>query len=213
MLNKGVIGRFYGTVNAGKESKVYWATTPKSEDLAVKIYLTISAEFKKGMLSYVASDIRFSHVKRNTYSLVYAWALKEFKNLNSAYKAGVNVPKPLLVKKNVLIMKFIGKDGVSAPLLKDAELRKPHKIYKDLMENIKTLYKEGGLVHGDLSEYNVMLNDGRLVIFDMSQSTLKNHPLAEQFLRRDITNINRFFNKKGVKIKPENDIYEWIIKK
>ena len=51
MINKGVIGKFYGTVNAGKESKVYWATTPDSEDLAVKIYLTISAEFKKGMIS------------------------------------------------------------------------------------------------------------------------------------------------------------------
>lgn len=211
LLNKGVIDRFFGVVNAGKESKIYHAIDQQGRELAVKIYLTVSAEFRRGMLPYIEGDIRFSRVKKSTYSLIYIWALKEFKNLQKAYSAGVRVPKPRSVEKNVLLMEFIGEKGVSAPLLKEAELTKPNSSYKKLIESIKILYHKSELVHGDLSEYNVMVNGDELVIFDMSQSVLTNHPLAKQLLRRDIVNINRFFNKIGVKIKPENEIYEWIV--
>ncbi len=211
LINKGAIDHFSGVVNAGKESKVYHATNPKGEELAVKIYLTVSAEFKRGMIPYIEGDIRFFHIKKKTYSLVYAWALKEFRNLSTAHHIGVRVPKPYSVEKNVLLLEFIGKKGIPAPLLKDVSISKPTSIYEDLLENIKVLYRDGELVHGDLSEYNIMMNENELVIFDMSQSVLTSHPLADQLLRRDIANINRYFSKINVKTKSEKEIHRWII--
>lgn len=211
LINKGIIDRFFGVVNAGKESKIYHALNRRGEELAVKIYLTVSAEFKKGMIPYIEGDIRFRHVKKSTYSLVYAWALKEFKNLSKAYDTGIRVPKPYTVEKNVLVIEFIGEDGVPAPLIKDVELSNPASVYEKLLGNIKTLYRKSALVHGDLSEYNIMMKNDELVIFDMSQSVLTSHPLADQLLRRDIANVNHFFSKIGVKVKSENEIYNWVV--
>ena len=86
------------------------------------------------MIPYIEGDPRFTHVRRDTLSLIYAWAQKEFKNLQRAKDARVNVPEPLAVEKNVLIMKFIGKDGVRAPLMKETFLEDPEKIL-ELLQN------------------------------------------------------------------------------
>ncbi|MCJ7721967.1 serine protein kinase RIO, partial [Candidatus Bathyarchaeota archaeon] len=107
-MNKGAIDEIHGVVSAGKEARVYWGKDTQGNELAIKIYLTSSAEFKKGMIPYIEGDPRFSHVRRDTRSLIYTWAQKEFKNLQRAKEAGVNVPEPLAIQKNVLIMKFIG---------------------------------------------------------------------------------------------------------
>jgi RIO kinase 1 len=56
LLNSGVLYEVNGAVSSGKEAKVYWATNKDGQDLAVKIYLTSSAEFKKGMLKYIEGD-------------------------------------------------------------------------------------------------------------------------------------------------------------
>ena len=66
LLNSGVLYEVNGVVSSGKESRVYWATDKEGKDLAVKIYLTSSAEFKKGMLKYIEGDPRFKEVKRDT---------------------------------------------------------------------------------------------------------------------------------------------------
>ena len=71
---------------AGKESKLYWGKDKEGNNLAIKIFLTVSAEFKKGMLIYIQGDPRFTRVKRDTRSLIYLWAQKEFKNLHTAFK-------------------------------------------------------------------------------------------------------------------------------
>jgi RIO kinase 1 len=80
-LNSGVINRIFGVVKAGKESRVYWGKDNEGKELAIKIYLTVSAEFRKGMLKYIEGDMRFRGIKRDTRSLIFAWAQKEFINL------------------------------------------------------------------------------------------------------------------------------------
>jgi RIO kinase 1 len=70
-LNKRVIDEIYGVVKAGKEARIYWGKDPNEKELAIKIYLTTSADFKKGMLPYIEGDHRFAHVHRDTRSLVY----------------------------------------------------------------------------------------------------------------------------------------------
>ncbi len=115
MLNSGVFYELNGVVSSGKEARVYWGTTRDGVDLAVKIYLTSSAEFKKGMHKYIEGDPRFKDVKHDTRSLMTVWAQKEFRNLKEATDAKVRVPKPIAVKSNVVVMEFIGEKGVSAP--------------------------------------------------------------------------------------------------
>jgi len=209
-LNKGVIDEIFGVVKAGKESRIYWAKDRDGNELAVKIYLTVSAEFKRGKLPYIEGDPRFRRVKRDTRSLVYAWAQKEFKNLEQAYAAKVRVPKPIAVKNNILIMEFVGKNGVNAPSMKEAPPRNPERIYKILLTYLKRLYRKAELVHGDLSEYNIMIWRGRPVLFDVSQAVPLEHPMAEILLRRDLKNLNRYFFKLGVDVISIEELFRRI---
>lgn len=211
LLNKGVIDEIHGVVKAGKEARIYWGTDREGKELAIKIYLTIASEFKKGKLRYILGDPRFTHVKRETRSIVFAWALKEFKNLQLALKAKVKVPKPFVVKKNVLVMQFIGKNGVPAPNLKELPPKNPERIYNDILAYIRRLYQKSKLIHGDISEYNIMVWRGKPVLFDMAQAVLLSHPLATTFLRRDLQNLHRYFKKQGVKILSTEEMYRKVV--
>ncbi len=209
-LNKGVIDEIHGVVNAGKESRVYWGKDKQGKELAIKIYLTVSAEFRKGMLKYIEGDPRFKAVRHDTRSLVFAWAQKEFRNLKQAVTARVKVPKPIAVKKNVLVMEFIGKNGRSAPSLKEQPPKNPEKTYKTLLTYLRQLYRKANLVHGDLSEYNIMSYGGDLVLFDVSQSVPLSHPLADFLLRRDLKNLNRYFSRLGVEVLSPEECYRKV---
>ncbi len=210
-LNSGVLYEVHGVVNAGKEARVYWGKNKEGKELAVKIYLTASAEFRKGMLKYIEGDYRFKGVKRDTRSLIFAWAQKEFRNLEQANRAKVRVPKPVAVKNNVLVMEFIGKNGVNAPSLKEHSPSNPEKVYNKLLTYLERLYLKAGLVHGDLSEYNIMMWKGSPVIFDMSQAVPTSHPMAKFFMQRDLTNVNTFFSRLGVKVLSVDEIYKKVV--
>ncbi|MCX8154137.1 MAG: serine protein kinase RIO [Candidatus Bathyarchaeota archaeon] len=210
-LNSGLLYEMHGVVNAGKEARVYWGKDKDGKDVAVKIYLTTSAEFRKGMLKYIEGDYRFKGVKRDTRSLIFAWAQKEYKNLEQAYQAKVRVPKPIAVKDNVLLMEFIGKNGVNAPSLKEQPPSNPEEVYKLLLTYVKRLYSKAELVHGDLSEYNLMMWKGKPVLFDMAQAVPTSHPMAQFFLNRDLANINRFFSRLGVSVLPINEVYNQVV--
>jgi RIO kinase 1 len=210
LMNKGVIAEIHGVVKAGKESRIYWGVSQEGEDLAIKIYLMVSAEFRRGMLPYIIGDPRFKGIRRSGRTLIYAWAQKEFKNLHLAYGAGVRVPKPIAVANNVLIMEFIGEAGISAPTLREAEIKRPKSIYRTLISYVDKLYKEAKLVHGDLSEYNVMIWDGEPVIFDVSQAVSIRHPNSIQYLIRDLNNLNRFFKRLGVEVTSVDDLLRRI---
>ncbi|MEM4577113.1 MAG: serine protein kinase RIO [Candidatus Nezhaarchaeales archaeon] len=208
LINKKVIDVLYGVVDTGKESRVYWAKSPNREDLAVKIFLTSSREFKKTILQYIEGDPRFKKIKRATRPLIYSWALKEFKNLKKAYEAGVSVPKPIAVYRNVLVMTFIGEDGVPAPLLKDAEVNDYESIFRKIVENMKILYRYARIIHADMSEYNIMVWRDEPVFFDFGQAIVTDHPNAYVFLERDVKNVVNFFRKKGIKIDVKDVLLE-----
>jgi len=209
-MNKGVINEIHGVVRAGKESRVYWGKTKEGKELAIKIYLIVSAEFRKGLTKYIEGDPRFKGVKHDTRSLIFAWAQKEFKNLELASRAKVRVPKPIAVKNNVLVMEFIGLNGESAPSLKEKAPKNPEKLYETLLTYLERLYKKAEIVHGDLSEYNIMVLRGKPILFDMSQAVPLVHPMADLLLRRDLTNLNRYFGRLGVKVLSVEESYRRV---
>ncbi|PIU89231.1 serine/threonine protein kinase [archaeon CG06_land_8_20_14_3_00_37_11] len=180
-------------VSTGKEANVFRAVTKKGY-VAVKIFRTYTSSFDN-MQKYITGDPRFARVKKKKHDLIYQWCRKEFRNLNKAYNLGVHVPKPFAFLKNVIIMEFIGDNGVAAPLLKDVVLEKPEEWYKIIINNMVKLYK-GGLVHADLSEFNILVHKNRPIFIDMAQSVLIEHPKAGEFLRKDFENINNYFRKK-----------------
>ncbi|MEN3047366.1 MAG: serine protein kinase RIO [Candidatus Caldarchaeales archaeon] len=209
LMTSGLIDDLYGVVNAGKESRIYHARTRAGEELAVKIYLVNNREFRRRS-EYLAMDARVGRVGGSVRKIIYAWARREFLNLQQAFAAGVRCPKPYAVRANVLVMGFLGKDGVRHPLLRELELGREEleEVYESVIGNLRTLYTGAELVHGDLSEYNLMLASTDEVYFiDLSQSVLRDHPLAERLLLRDIRNVNRYFSARGVRVVGDADLY------
>jgi RIO kinase 1 len=210
LMHRKVIGKIKGVLKAGKESHVFWGTSPAGKEIAVKIYYTSTAEFRKGMVKYIEGDPRFKHIRSDGKSLIYAWAQKEFSNLQLAEQVGVNSPRPIEFYRNILVMTFIGIDGVPAPVLKELPLEDPVGIYDQLTDEMRRLYQQAGLVHGDLSEYNIMVWEKKPVIFDLGQAILTMHPLAAQLLQHDVETVNSYFSKLGVEVYDNQALEEWV---
>jgi RIO kinase 1 len=205
-----VIREVKGSFAAGKESKVYLAEAPDGSLITLKIYLTVSAEFKK-RLQYIAGDPRFSDIKRGSRNIMNLWARKEFKNMQAAHSAGVKVPVVIAVKKNVLVMEYVT-DGEGNPARSLADQDVAEQDYRQVIEQVSLLYQKANLVHADLSEYNIFRTDRGIMLFDFGSAVDVKHPNSKQFLVRDVLNINRFFEKRGVETGDIADIVEQITK-
>jgi RIO kinase 1 len=127
-----------------------------------------------------------------------------------ACAAGVNCPKPIAFRDNILIMSFIGDKGVLARRLIDVRPDNPKELYKMVLENLRKL-ASAGLVHGDLSAYNILLWDEPYFIDFSHGTTLKNQSALE-LLKRDIKNINSYFSKLDIAVKDPEDIFKELIK-
>jgi RIO kinase 1 len=221
LKQRGCLSKLSGVVSAGKEARVYLAKGKSGEYVAVKIYLTATAEFKKGIWKYIKGDPRYEWVlSLPTHKLMSVWARKEFSNLKRMYGASVSVPKPICVYRNILVMEFIGENGVRAPLLKEAteagllDRDFAVQIFTEIVRNVYRMYWYAGLVHGDLSEYNVMLHGDRVYIIDVSQAVKLEHPNSHMFLYRDISNIVKFFRDElKLRTLPIDKIYYGILNK
>jgi RIO kinase 1 len=84
------------------------------------------------------------------------------------------------------------------------------------------LYRDAGLVHGDLSEYNILVVPERFinrsesaditpVLIDFAQAVDVRHPEAERFLARDVGQVLTFFAKQGVEVATKQDIFDGIL--
>ncbi|MDH3658109.1 MAG: serine protein kinase RIO [Nitrosopumilus sp.] len=209
MITDHIIAYVNGSVSAGKESVLFWGVDEKDVSVALKIYLVSTSNFKKRK-PYILGDPRFSKLKRGTKNLVYLWAKKEFRNLSQCYDAGIPVPKPIYVKNNILAMDFVGQNGSPAKLLLNSEVYEDD--YEQAISLIKDLYNKAKLVHGDFSEYNIFKTENGLIVFDLGSAVDLRHPNTQEFLKRDINNITRFFNKRGIPVEDTNTLFEDIVK-
>lgn len=191
MVNRGWFTAFGGSISTGKEANVFLAD--RNEDrVAIKIYLTRTANFQK-MQDYIAGDRRFMNIGKSRRDIVFAWTRKEFSNLKRASDAGLSVPKPLVFERNILVMQFLGEGEIPYPQLRVASIIDPAATYEQLILDLRTLWQEARLVHGDLSEYNILYGAGKAHLIDMGQAVTPDHPHSIIFLRRDLEQLNRFF--------------------
>ncbi len=212
LLRNGPLERVEGVISAGKEAHIYLAYDLNGKEVALKIY-KIDSNTSKWMRNYIIGDPRFKKIPRNISKVIFLWASKEFKNLKRAYKVGLSVPNPIIVKNNILIMDYIGFESIPAPILKDIKSPKePVKLMKEILVFIKQLYQKAKLVHGDLSEFNILYHNQKPIIIDVSQAISIHHPKAEVYLVRDIKNIFKYFEKLGIETPDPKEFYYEVIK-
>lgn len=207
LVNNEVLESVNGIISSGKEAVVFHALggeyedVPLPEECAVKVFKTTLTDFKTRE-RYIKEDYRFKDklTKSNTQKTIRSWAEKEYHNLRRLQRACIPSPKPILIKKHVLLMSFIGSNHQAAPKLKDAQLSFANLCiaYEQVVQAMVKMFQGCRLVHADMSEYNILWHDETCYIIDVGQAVEPTHPHGLQFLYRDCTNVIKFFTSKGL---------------
>ncbi|XP_053665359.1 serine/threonine-protein kinase RIO3 [Anopheles marshallii] len=222
-INNQLLESIDGVISTGKEAVILHAETDPynpnlkedepipPKEVAIKVFSTTLNEFKQRD-RYIKDDFRFAgrFSKQNARTVINMWAEKELRNLNRIQRVGILCPKIVALRKNVLVMEFIGENMIPAPKLKEVMLTdlQLNNAYLEVVEIMHKLYKEAHLVHADLSEYNILMHDNHCWIIDVAQSVEPGHPGALEFLMRDCDNISTFFTKRGVSdVKSKEDLF------
>jgi RIO kinase 2 len=187
-VKAGLIDAFGQSLGVGKEADVYDALTPQGVRVAVKFH-------RLGRISF-----RQTRRKRGYTAEHAGWlfqsrlaAEKEFQALKLVYGCGVSVPEPLSQNRHVIVMGII--DG--AELANWRRLENPGRVFREVFRNVRKAYLKAGVVHADLSEYNVILNsDLHVLIIDWPQFVKTDHPNALELLERDVKNVLVFFARR-----------------
>jgi RIO kinase 1 len=206
LISQGHIDEVNGAVSTGKEANVFHGLDQERNEIAIKIYRIATADFRTKW-SYIVSDPRFKHVSKNPRKVVFLWAQREFSTLKTLSDK-INIPHPIAVHKNVVVMDFLGEEGLSYPSLKEAGPLNPEEDFQTVLHAVKTMYAEG-LIHADLSEYNILVYDD-LYFIDFAQATVLEDPRAQEFLERDIGNIHRYFSRYCEVPSPEELLQEVV---
>ncbi|MFW6435127.1 MAG: serine/threonine-protein kinase Rio1 [Halovenus sp.] len=197
LVQDGHIDAFGGPISTGKEANVYTALSGDNE-VAVKVYRINASDFRE-MGEYLQGDPRFEEIAGNKKAVVMAWVRKEFANLKRARAAGVRVPEPIAVERNVLVMEYLGTETGRAKRLTEVHIENPQTAFEVVREYMYRLY-DAGIVHGDLSEYNIIVHESQLYIIDVGQAVTVHHPNSDDYLERDCENVANFFARHGVDV-------------
>jgi RIO kinase 2 len=194
LVKANVLQAFGKPLGIGKEADVYEALTPKNRRVAVKFH-------RLGRTSFRQTRRKRGHIAERMHtSWLYQSRLaaeKEYGALKLLYPYKVAVPKPFGYNRHVVVMDMI--DG--AELFEFDEIPEADKVLEEVLLNLRKAYMEAGVIHADLSEYNIILKPtSHILIIDWPQYVKRDHPNAEALLERDVKNVLGFFKRKfGVK--------------
>ncbi|CAJ1949301.1 unnamed protein product [Cylindrotheca closterium] len=220
MISNGMLDEIDGCLSTGKEANVYYAKAGRKApsttvtEFAIKIYKTSILVFKDRD-KYVSGEHRWrrGYCKSNPRKMVKVWAEKEMRNYRRIHQAGIPCPEPIFLKTHILLMEFLGVNGWPSPRLKDAGLSEKHmrEAYVQTILILRHMYQRCKLVHGDFSEYNLLWHNSRVYVIDVSQSVETDHPAALDFLRKDASNVNDYFQKVGkLDVMTTRQLFEFI---
>jgi RIO kinase 1 len=207
-------------VKGGKEANLYCCRAHPSmgvDLLAAKLYrprmfrnLRNDAQYRQGRAvlderGRAVHDPRRLHaIQRGTAlgkALVHtSWLTHELHTLRLLHEAGVDVPRPIAVNENVILMEYLGDEQRGAPTLNHVTLDRVEagRLFDQLLRNID-LMLASGRVHGDLSAYNVLYWEGRVTIIDFPQAFDPVHnPDAYPLFVRDVERLCQYFGRYGI---------------
>ena len=133
------------------------------------------------------------------------WAYAEFEALCTLYTLGLPVPYPVQVNNTEILMEFIGDGRQAAPRLAQVRATKQElQGYLDQTVEILRGIADAGYAHGDLSPYNLLVHEGRVVVIDLPQLVeVVSNPTGMDFLHRDCVNVCTWFARQGLDADPE----------
>jgi len=190
-----------GTVTPQNQNHIF---KPIPEHMAVKVFKTTLAEYRYRD-TYIADDYRFQDrfKKLNGKKLAYLWAEKEMRNLERIEAAKIPCPEVVLLRKNVLLMRFLGTvSDTTTPakklstVLPSCDKRVQERCWLQVNEIVRGLWLKAKLVHADLSAYNLLFHENIVHVIDVAQAVEPTHPKALSFLYRDLTSVTKFFGGK-----------------
>ncbi|MDQ1551653.1 MAG: kinase 1, partial [Actinomycetota bacterium] len=209
-----------GIVKSGKEADVYLIERAVPEDPGVSSILA-AKRYRGAETSDFHRSSRYNEGRgmRNTrdsravgrgsaYGKTVAagrWAYAEFEALCTLYRLGVPVPYPVQVNDTEILMEFIGTGREAAPRLAQVRAdRGELKAYLDQTIEILCGFADAGYAHGDLSPYNLLVHEGRVVVIDLPQLVeVASNPTGMDFLHRDCVNVCAWFARQGLDADPE----------
>jgi len=194
LVRKDIIAYLGDKIGMGKESEIYIAKDKEGNLLAVKFYKIGRISFQK-----VARVRSYLTDERNWMIRSMVAAEREFKALKDLINHTPYVPKVRGWSKHAVVIDYV--EGIELYRYKDA--RDPESILKRILHALRAAFINLGIVHGDLSEYNVLVEVKEEIpyIIDWPQYLYKDDPAHEMYLKRDVGYIVKFFKRKyGVNI-------------
>jgi RIO kinase 2 len=189
LVKANVLEAFGKPLGVGKEADVFDALRPSGERIAVKFH-------RLGRISFRQIIRRRSYSTQRSASWLYQSRLaaeREYQALQLLFPCHIAVPEPISQNRHVVAMGMI--EG--AELAEYKEIPRPEKILGEILRNARKAYLKAGVIHADLSEYNIILKPNRrILIIDWPQYVTKEHPNAEELLARDVQNILQYFKRK-----------------
>ena len=205
LVERDIVSQLGPLIGKGKESDVYSCMDDEENIYALKIYRMGRTSFKniKRLRDLVGERGHLSWLYVNRLA-----AKKEFEALEKIYKLKLNTPKPIAYNRHVIIMSYLrGKELVYYKAIK-----KPAKIFNKIIKQVKIIYQQGKMIHGDLGEFNIVLDEkGNILIIDWLQWVPSDHPNAKSLLERDIQNVSEYFKKKfDIESNPEEILNSFL---
>lgn len=190
LVEKNIISQLGPIIGKGKESDVYSCMDDNENIYALKIYRMGRRSFKniKKYRDLIGERGHFSWLYVNRLA-----ARKEFEALKKIYKLKLNTPNPIGYNRHIIVMEYLrGKE-----LVYYKSIDKPEYIFNQIIDQMRIIYQEANLVHGDLGEFNIVVDEkGNILIIDWLQWVHSEHPNANNLLKRDIENVCNYFKKK-----------------
>jgi RIO kinase 2 len=204
LVKGNMLEAFGKSLGVGKEADVYDALDPRGQRIAVKFH-------RLGRISFRQTRRKRSYKSERSASWLYQSRLaaeKEYQALTLLFPCKVAVPEPIGQNRHVVVMGMI--EG--GELTNWKKLSQPEKVLGQILRNVRKAYLKAGVIHADLSEYNIILKPNkRILIIDWPQYVTQEHPNAQDLLKRDVQNILHYFNRKhNLNVKLEESL-EYVL--
>lgn len=211
-------------VKGGKEASVYLCKPHESQEkqlFAAKVYrprmfrnLRNDKMYREGR-SAISADGKEVNAKdwralkamttgnqRGQAMSHTSWLMYEYRTLRDLFDAGASVPEPHGVSENAILMDYIGDEYGPAPTLSEVSIapEEVEPLFAEVMRNMDIMLQQG-IIHGDLSAYNILYWDGEIVLIDFPQVVnIQNNRHARKILTRDIERVCEYFQNLGLQV-------------